>query len=363
MTGRRRPWKALLALLVAGATFRFVLCVELTVPSGSMEPALHGDPLRGDELLVWKFAAGPFAPGRFDLVVFERRGDDVKSAERVNVKRVAGLGGESLRIDDGDLYVREAGGDERRLVKSYAEFRPLLVPLARSGAVTRRIEAGAEVALAEEVAFDDGWLDRHGVRHAGSTPVSDLLFELPLTIESRATTLRFGFTLAGGVRFDFTLAARAAGSELTIARTLATSAASEERRFPVAALLPDRELRLEFWQIDGEVGAALDGAVLATAAFGPAETALSAGRSVGGVTLSALVGAVTLRGSSVWRDLFWTSPADAPFACGSEPFDVPAGSWFVLGDHSEQSVDSRFFGAVSARELVGRVISTRQIDR
>ena len=41
---------------------------------------------------------------------------------------------------------------------------------------------------------------------------------------------------------------------------------------------------------------------------------------------------------------------------GETPFDVPAGSYYVLGDNREDSIDSRSFGAVKKEEIVGRVI-------
>lgn len=134
-----------------------LLCVEwlflepFTIPSGSMEPTLHGDPrfLRGDRVLVNKLAYGarlPFTkhpvfrwsePKRFDIVVFYSKGPagnlpvwqrmaidltgpllgllplpeeyrkTLNAAQAgILIKRVIGLPGERVHIDkDGTIFI------------------------------------------------------------------------------------------------------------------------------------------------------------------------------------------------------------------------------------------------------------------
>jgi signal peptidase I len=40
----------------------------------------------------------------------------------------------------------------------------------------------------------------------------------------------------------------------------------------------------------------------------------------------------------------------------SFPFTIPNGSYFLLGDNTQQSLDSRFWGALPGTEIVGRIL-------
>lgn len=86
---------------------------QYTIPSGSMEPTLHGDPnfLKGDRVLVNKWIYGPRIPfttirlwdweqpERWDIVVFKAA--EGQSEHHTLVKRVVGLPGEEIHIENG----------------------------------------------------------------------------------------------------------------------------------------------------------------------------------------------------------------------------------------------------------------------
>ncbi len=104
-------------LLVALLLIKACLLDQYTVPTGSMEPTIHGDPrfLRGDRLLVNKAAYGlrvPFtnrylwrwdAPDRWEIVVFTNPTNDREN--NTLVKRVAGLPGERIILRNGQVTV------------------------------------------------------------------------------------------------------------------------------------------------------------------------------------------------------------------------------------------------------------------
>ena len=90
---------------------------QYTIPSGSMEPTLRGDPrfFRGDRVLVNKWIFGPRipfttwrlwnwgGPNRWDIVVF--RSIDPEAEHPILIKRVIGLPGERVKIKDGDILI------------------------------------------------------------------------------------------------------------------------------------------------------------------------------------------------------------------------------------------------------------------
>ncbi|MBM7866057.1 signal peptidase I [Heliobacterium gestii] len=47
----------------------------------------------------------------------------------------------------------------------------------------------------------------------------------------------------------------------------------------------------------------------------------------------------------------------APFTGSFGPFQVPAGEYFMMGDNRDNSFDSRYFGAVPSRNVLGKAVA------
>ena len=106
-----------LKLIVFILVLRWAFLELYRIPSGSMEPALHGDPgfWKGDRVAVNKMVFGsriPFTttrifplaePRRWDIVVFNAVDPD--AAHPILIKRVVGLPGERIHIADGKIEV------------------------------------------------------------------------------------------------------------------------------------------------------------------------------------------------------------------------------------------------------------------
>ncbi len=372
---RRFPWRGLLVVAASAVAARVFLFETLRIASGSMEPCLHGDPQAGDRIALVRHWWTLAPPQRFDLVVFARPPDETRRGEEIVVKRVAAVGGESVRIADGELWVREAGGSEKVVVKRYDEFRRLLVPLFRepfAGDPLQRLEPldralvepagralrfdgrepGSEsgVRLASEAArFDDGWLAADGSRVQGTDEVSDLLFAVELAVEDDGSCVVLQLPISGQP-CEFIATPVGGGYRVSFACRGESRAQGEAGSVAVG-----RPVRFEFFQVDGRVGAAVDGDVAFEARFDRDRSSLAAGGLVGAPTLLIRQGRASLTAFEVWRDLHFTQPSDAHFAVDA-PFEVPEGSCFVLGDASAQSIDSRYYGAIERAALRGRPV-------
>lgn len=136
LQGITGPWtrRNLLSwfFLIAGILFiKGCVIDQYTVPTGSMEPTIHGDPrfFRGDRVVVNKWVYGPRipfttirlwdwgGPKRWDIVVFRRPSGP---GPKTLVKRVAALPGEHVQIKDGALYING------QRTEPPAEFRDII---------------------------------------------------------------------------------------------------------------------------------------------------------------------------------------------------------------------------------------------
>lgn len=103
-------------LIVIVLTVWWIGIQPFRIPSGSMEPTLHGDPgfFIGDRVFVNKWIYGPRIPftnsrifrldepKRWDIVVF--RSVEPDEPRKILIKRVVGLPGERIHIYNGKIY-------------------------------------------------------------------------------------------------------------------------------------------------------------------------------------------------------------------------------------------------------------------
>lgn len=94
----------------------FIFC-PFKIPTGSMEPTLHGDRLYGDKIFVNRYTYFFNEPKRGDIIVFSTR--DIKELDwkKKFIKRLVGLPGESLYIDEGHLYVNGKRVEDSEVVR------------------------------------------------------------------------------------------------------------------------------------------------------------------------------------------------------------------------------------------------------
>jgi signal peptidase I len=355
-----RPWRegietVLMAVLLALFLKHFVV-EAYRIPTGSMQPTLIGDREAAvkDRILVDKLAYLLRAPERWEVAVFRFPLDRSRSF----VKRIAGVGPEELRIWNGDVWRRDPGGEwtiARRPAGVMAEHWKRiavpedeltrwvpqdLAPGARWGgegrALTARGSGRATFRGGREPLRDDyfdgyppallEWLPAHA-RESGENEVGDL--RLTGTITALPGLVSFTVELReGGRRYRFVLPGPAAPGEAELAIEAGEHAVPGAAPARVAGRLPaGRALAFALENLDDVLTLELDGRRLVL----PIRAAHDQFASV---ALELEGEGADLAELELYRDVYYLSE-------GADPITVPAGHYFMLGDNTQDSSDSR----------------------
>ncbi|MBU0754677.1 MAG: hypothetical protein KJ645_06025 [Planctomycetes bacterium] len=360
------------------------------VITSSMEPTLLGDPETGDRVAVFKLGYRWSKPDRHDLAVFFKEGERKdrpglfeRSGGKVYVKRLAAKPGDTLLIQDGDLYL---GADEQRIdCKPLSLIRSILIPCYRArfdeaffdewtpytstpGQPFTLMEDGlqcdtlsqgdpseAELVFSPSSgAIRDGYLLDDDRSVEGQHPVNDVAlkldFELTRGLEEGQV---FGELNEGSDLFRFSLRSAGAGGGGEVShytgQLLVHRMALAVDRFE--GLEEGRAYSLLFMNIDNQVFLLLDDRLLAEFAY--EKNTYLHNNAPNNLPLFGVKGAcVNFTGIEVDRDLYYT--ADRGTFAVKTPYTVPEGYYFFLGDYSAQSEDSRSFGPIPEGDLVGQ---------
>ncbi len=116
------------AFIIAMVIRTFVV-EPFKIPTGSMEPTLHGDPRHGDRIFVNKFIFRFKKPQRGDIVVFTTK--NIPGLSKKNyIKRLVGLPGETLEIKNGDIFIDGQRVEQKVIAKNiYSNSDPRVVSL------------------------------------------------------------------------------------------------------------------------------------------------------------------------------------------------------------------------------------------
>ncbi len=364
----RTAWTVAVALLAILVLKTFV-CDVKHVESSSMEPAIFGSPTGGESVLV---LYGAFEPERFDLVVIQREGETVPI-----VKRVAGLPTESVQLAGGDVLI-----DGKRLPPDAPRPPPVLEFDSRlAGAAGGFVPAAGRESLWKERA--DGWsLDARSVQSgsgeglqsmhrpltdgyfapdgkllAGDHEVNDAVVECEVLFGDAHGRALFELNEQGDT-FRFSIETGLPGRAVArIARQSGTEAeevlASEQIPLATSAWT-----KIRCSNVDNELAFEIAGAESLCAAYAENRfdegDRLKEGRSIGPrVRFGGEGGTFEIRSLRVSRDLYYTPRGTHGV---TEPADLGPDEYFLLGDNSASSRDSREWGPVHASRIVGRPV-------
>ncbi len=365
------------------------------IPSSSMEPTLLGNENHNDRLFVnrWIYNVTPIK--RWDVVVFLYP----LNQEKHFIKRLVGMGGEQIAIADGDIYingkiVRKTARAQRSLwlkvnrVESLAGFyawNPNLktttfdesaqsVRMTASGKAMSWFRFGGSPHIRDGHELGDGVGPRDFnvlkyFRAGDSTPqtkgdsvngylVGDV--RLSCQITASAKTRRVTLEIISGDQI-YRMLVPVVGEGATDELEYLSGPEGRQKKVLVGdfALQAGKSHELVFWHLDGRVGIELDGKrkTFDDPAIELAEVRFKTDRAEVAVGLDS--GEVLLEELALDRDVYYTNtgilarvPSKPP-----ETFDIPEGYYFVMGDNSPNSSDSRAWTIERITLNDGRVIN------
>lgn len=370
------PWRenveALVVAIAMAVFLKYFVVEAYKIPTGSMQPTLMGQAFEGgggvfDRILVDKLSYHLRAPQRFEVVVFKYPLDRSKNF----VKRLWGLPNEGLRIANGDVWVRSSREEPWRIPRRPAKVQH---------ECWRELDLGADDALLGWAVQSGDWhvgersLDARGPGRArfagqGEGPITDgLLDGYPQSVRERIGERGGpGINPVGDVRVEGRVRALAGSQALAIELT------EGERRYrlelPGPAAAPDavpqvsilsgrstadgepQQVRGEPWRLpagrwvrfsaqnlDDELALEFEGGTELRLAI------LPAGDASATVELVQAGEGVDLRDLQVLRDIYYTASRT-----GEAEWQIPDGHYFMLGDNTQDSSDSREWTLVDVR--------------
>lgn len=370
----RTAWGVAVVLVLLVLARNFVGDVY-HVDSGSMEPTIHGLEDGGEWVFV-RFDRDP--PERNELAVFVN-----PSTHEPVVKRVVGLPFESVQIVQGDVWIdgailrREPGDAHPRpwvcvydqrwlpLESAFHMGSTMQNPWKQLGAPeqpgTWRVDATSVPPASDEgLAYyvpklSDGWFAPDHRRVEGEESVNDAKLELDAFAESDQGRLRFELSEQGDL-FELSIAPskqelcpavltrrNASGVEV-LARVLLPFAVGAWHRVRFS----NCDNRIE---IDVDEHARIVEATYERNALHPADR-LREGKSLGPrVHFGGEGGRFRFRGVRVLRDLWYTPRGDH---ATKEAEELGPERYFLLGDNSAKSMDSRELGPIPRAQILGR---------
>ncbi len=363
-----------IAFILAMIIRHYVLEV-FKIPTKSMEPTLLGDPWSGDKILVNKFAYDFRDPHRWEVAVFKYPKDTTKNY----IKRVIGLPGEAIRVRYGDIHINGAiarkpwgvQADLWRLTphsddpKAWGLIRP-------DG--TESDVAGREIAL--NCAQEGGDLgiqyrpkilayeappDRPPTRAIREIPISDVMVQFDLLPRERAgfvsveilvtfpdTSTDSAFGLLDRWEVKLPLDREQVAAEVW--RSGGPFAVATPCRIPLG-----RPTRVQACNVDQALVLRIGGKEVLSQPYPPSPRAdqWASFNNQAHVRLRARDANVAVRNPRVYVDVFYTD-SDGPHEYAVRaPYQLGPGQFFMMGDNSINSNDSRSWRYVPRSYLVG----------
>lgn len=353
---KRQAWietsKYVLMSLVLVLLVRHFFLEPFKIPTPSMEPTLIGDPSCGDFILVNKLYYYIHEPKRWDVLVFHHPLNPKVSF----IKRLVGLPGEKLQIKNGNIYIN--GVISRKPQELQESLKQPIFNgqnISNSWKFLNGIwkEEGKKLYLQGTgwIGYKDKIIDLY-------TPLSDRFF-LKRKKPQRETG---GIHIVGEISLEFTLQSlkkqgnvmaqirtgenrfvlRLQGEEQIDKSELAWYAGEETKPlsqlFGTSFLKQGKKHSIKISNFDELFQVAVDGIVLFSLDYSKNAELTAKNTYESSLKIGGEHGDFIFEDILVWRDLYYV---DRNLFAKDSEWIIPQGQYFVLGDNSPQSSDSR----------------------
>lgn len=355
-------------------------CIEVyKIPTGSMEPTLHGDYRDGDKIIANKFGI-LFSPiKRYDVFLFKYPLDKSTSF----IKRVVGLPDEEIMINGGDIYARHKGADKFLIAKKPLKIQESIwIPLIETDQTMqgRRERYNPSLPIkewelpdnqinlqGESVTLQDGEImayktikDRYINNHnSGINMVSDIKLSFKIRAETPGGEIYSTIKTRSG---DFTLRLFPKPSEPYEAETpnlnrhFRTPTFSQsnnleyrlngslKKNLPVEAIIKaDTEHLIEILNFDGTIYVKINGQQAIKYDYIKYIDDIASAENIRSpyqIELGARKQTASISEPKIWRDIYYDS---AGILKNRQPLTIPQNKYFSIGDNIPNSKDSRLW--------------------
>ena len=384
--GDGRPWRenieAITVSVIVIVLFKYFVLEAYKIPTGSMQPTLMGwsDGKGGgvfDRVIVDKLSYRFRDPERWEIAVFRYPLDSSKNF----IKRIVGMPGEELRIEDGDLFTRADASEPWSILRKPRALQDTQLKELEHGGKWTLTGDWSEGAEGDLVVSGEGEarfpratsavVDRYADGYPGklaqvvkSKPAGSSRFRvgdlrLACEVEPAADCRLARLELLEG---DWVYALELPGPaaiEGTRARLALTHTRDESlrRRIPldgITSLSAGDSVEVELRNVDDLLEVTVDGELVASEEL---QQVAQADLIRSGVRFATADGGAAFRGVSIARDIYYTDDQKVT------SWDIPEDSYVVLGDNTQDSSDSRDWMLIGFQLPDGREVWGNQRTR